>query len=193
MKARRLIEALKQVSPDTEVMCGVTVKDTPTLFTINLFDLERTQKYEVKSVLTKPNNDKYCTLLIKRNQKGVKNMVTPIEDQLRGQLRELKDSHNQLWYQLVEEQKENENLEARLKLLSDFTEDFTQQINRSIMVENHVIDRRLHAINKLLNDLYEEINGNYIETLGRDDELAIVRAKTELDLITKILDEVEKI
>lgn len=25
MKARRLIEALKQVSPDTEVMCGVTV------------------------------------------------------------------------------------------------------------------------------------------------------------------------
>lgn len=51
-------------------------------------------------------------------------MVTPIEDQLRGQLRELKDSHNQLWYQLVEEQKENENLEARLKLLSDFTEDF---------------------------------------------------------------------
>lgn len=31
-------------------------------------------------------------------------MVTPIEDQLRGQLRELKDSHNQLWYQLVEEQ-----------------------------------------------------------------------------------------
>lgn len=38
-----------------------------------------------------------------------------------------------------------------------------------------------------------ELNGNYIETLGRDDELAIVRAKTELDLITKILDEVEKI
>ena len=27
---------------------------------------------------------------------------------------------------------DNEKLEARLKLLSDFTEDFTQQINRSI-------------------------------------------------------------
>lgn len=66
MKAGRLIELLEGVSPDTEVMCGVTVKDTPTLFTINLFDLERTQKYEVKSVLTKPNDDKYCTLLIKR-------------------------------------------------------------------------------------------------------------------------------
>ena len=69
MKAGRLIEALKQVSPDTEVMCGVTIEDTPTLLTINLFDLEKnTQKYEVKSVLTKPNDDKYCTLLIKRNE-----------------------------------------------------------------------------------------------------------------------------
>lgn len=65
MKAGRLIEALKQVSPDTEVMCGVTIEDAPTLFTINLFDLERKQKYEVKSVLTKPNDDTYCTLLIK--------------------------------------------------------------------------------------------------------------------------------
>ena len=66
MKAGILIEALKQVSPDTEVMCGVTTEDTPTLFTINLFDLEKTQKYEVKSVITKLNDDKYCTLLIKR-------------------------------------------------------------------------------------------------------------------------------
>ena len=65
MKAWRLIEALKQVSPDTEVMCGVTIEDTPTLFTINVFDLEKVQKYEVKAVLTKPNDDKYCTLLIK--------------------------------------------------------------------------------------------------------------------------------
>ena len=32
MKAGRLIEVLKQVSPDTEVMCGVTVKDPSTLF-----------------------------------------------------------------------------------------------------------------------------------------------------------------
>lgn len=59
MKAGRLIEVLKQVSPDTEVTCGVTIEDTPTLFTINLFDLERVQKYEVKSVLTKPDDDKY--------------------------------------------------------------------------------------------------------------------------------------
>lgn len=67
MKAGRLIEALKQVSPDTEVMCGVTIEDTPTLLIVNLFDLEKIQKYEVKSVITKPNDDKYCTLLIKRD------------------------------------------------------------------------------------------------------------------------------
>lgn len=61
------------------------------------------------------------------------------------------------------------------------------------MVENHVIDRRLHAINKLLNDLYEEINGNYIETLRRDDELAIDCADAQLQLIKEIIDKVEKI
>lgn len=69
MKAGRLIEALKLVSPDTEVMCGVTVEDTPTLLTVNLFDVEKTQKYEVKAVLQKPNDDKYCTLLIKEVKK----------------------------------------------------------------------------------------------------------------------------
>lgn len=68
MKAGRLIEVLKQVHPDTEVMCGVTIQDTPTLLTINVFDLERAGKYEVKSVLTKPNDDKYCTLLIKKEK-----------------------------------------------------------------------------------------------------------------------------
>lgn len=32
MKAGKLIEVLKQVSPDTKVMCGVTKEDTPTLY-----------------------------------------------------------------------------------------------------------------------------------------------------------------
>lgn len=88
---------------------------------------------------------------------------------------------------------DNEKLEARLKLLSDFTEDFTQQINRSIMTENHILIEKLHATDKLLTDLYEEINGNYIETLGRDDELAIACAEAELQLIKEIIDKVEKI
>ena len=69
MKAGRLIEALQQVSPDTEVMCRVTTMDSPTLLLIDLFDLEIARKYEVKSVLTKPNDNKYCTLLIKEKPK----------------------------------------------------------------------------------------------------------------------------
>lgn len=106
-------------------------------------------------------------------------MCTPIEDQLRRQLKE--------------EQEKNENLEVRLELLSDFTEDFTQQINRSVMAENHMLTEKSHAINNLLNDWYEAIDENYTERLENDDELDIVRAKSELDLITKILDEVEKL
>lgn len=175
MKARRLIEALKQVSPDTEVMCGVTVKDTPTLFTINLFDLERTQKYEVKSVLTKPNNDKYCTLLIKRNQKGVKNMVTPIEDQLRGELRVLKECHNQVCQQLVEEQEKNEKLEGNYyKILEDLMQ-------------------KLRAINNLLNDLYEIIDRKYTTLENSNEELTIARADAQLQLIEEIIDKVDRI
>lgn len=69
MKAGRLIEILKLVSPDTEIMCGVTAKDTPTLLIVNLFDLEKTQKYEVKSVLTNPNDDKYCVLMLKERDR----------------------------------------------------------------------------------------------------------------------------
>lgn len=123
----------------------------------------------------------------------MKNMCTPIEDQLGGQLRELKDSHSQLWYQLVEEQKENENLETRLKLLSDFTEDFTQQINRSIMVENQILITELNSIKKLLNDLYEGIDEYYTETLERNDELAIACADAQLQLIKEIIDKMEEI
>lgn len=106
-------------------------------------------------------------------------MHSPIEDHLREQLKE--------------EQEKNENLEVRLQLLSDFTEDFIQQINRSVMAENHMLTEKSHAINNLLNDFYEAIDENYTERLENDDELAIVRAKTELDLITKILEEVKKI
>ena len=100
---------------------------------------------------------------------------------------------NQLRRQLKEEQEKNENLEVRLQLLSDFTEDFIQQINRSVMAENHMLTENQHAINNLLNDFYEAIDENYTERLENDDELAIVRAEAQLDLITKILDGVEEI
>lgn len=106
-------------------------------------------------------------------------MCTSIEDQLRDQLKK--------------EQEKNENLEVRLELLSDFTEDFIQQINRSIMAENHILREKSHAINNLLNDLYEGIDEYYTETLERNDELAIARADAQLQLIKEIIDEVEKI
>lgn len=44
-----------------------------------------------------------------------------------------------------------------------------------------------------LSEYDEEINGNYIETLGRDDELAIDCADAQLWLIKEIIDRVEKI
>ena len=88
---------------------------------------------------------------------------------------------------------DNENLETRLKLLSDFTEDFTQQINRSIRVENQILIAELHSIKKLLYDLYEGIDEHYTETLENNDELAIACADAELQLIKKIIDKMEEI
>lgn len=106
-------------------------------------------------------------------------MCTPIEDQLREQLKE--------------EQEKNENLEVRLQLLSDFPEDFTQQINRSVMAENHMLIEESYVINNLFNDLYEAIDENYTERLENDDELAIIRTEAQLDLIISIIDEIERI
>ena len=95
--------------------------------------------------------------------------------------------------QLNKLSQDNEKLEARLKLLSDFTEDFTQQINRSIMVENQILIAELNSIKKLLYDLYEGIDEYYTETLGRDDELAIACADAQLQLIKKIIDKMDEI
>ena len=60
-------------------------------------------------------------------------MCIPLEEQLQGELSVVKDCYGQVYKELVEAQ--DEKLEARLKLLLDFT----QQINRSIMAENHIL------------------------------------------------------
>lgn len=83
--------------------------------------------------------------------------------------------------------------ETQLKEVYEFIEDFTRQINRSIMVENQILIAELNSIKKLLNDLYEGIDEYYTESLERNDKLSMNCAKSELDLITKILKEVEKI
>lgn len=75
----------------------------------------------------------------------------------------------------------------------EFIEEFIQQINRSIMVENQTLITELHNIMKLLNDLYEGIDEYYTETLERNDELAVARADAQLQLIKEIIDKVEKI
>lgn len=67
MKAERLIEILKKVSPDAEVKCGIG--NVPTLMITNLFNLKRIPEYEVKSVLRIPDDDKYCTLILKEVEK----------------------------------------------------------------------------------------------------------------------------
>lgn len=78
MKAGRLIEVLQKVSPDTSVRCCIVTEELPIGIIVTSSNLEGIQKYEVKSVLTKPNDNEYCTLLIKKNPyqynpKGVRN------------------------------------------------------------------------------------------------------------------------
>lgn len=79
------------------------------------------------------------------------------------------------------------------QLVCEFIEEFTQQINQSIMVENQILITELNNIKKLLNDLYEAIDEHYTETLENNDELAVVRAEAELKLMAKIIDEVKRL
>lgn len=82
---------------------------------------------------------------------------------------------------------------TQLEKAYEFIEEFTQQINRSIMVENQILITELNSIKKLLYDLYEGIDEYYTETLERNDELAIACADAQLQLIKEIIDEVERI
>lgn len=58
---------------------------------------------------------------------------------------------------------------------------------------NTLLTEKSYEINNLLNDLYEAIDENYTERLENDDELAIIRAEAQLNLITSIIDEIERI
>ena len=67
MKVERLIEILQTVSPNAEIGCEIG--DIPSLTVSNLFDLERIPEYEVESVLTTPNVDKCCVLMLKKKDR----------------------------------------------------------------------------------------------------------------------------
>ena len=85
------------------------------------------------------------------------------------------ERYRQLCQQLLEEQRRSEGLKENY-----------YKISADLMC-------KLRAIDRILNNSYENIDKEYtiIETSG--DELAVACARAKLDLITKILDEVKKI
>lgn len=198
MKAKRLIKILRVVSPNAEIMCCISTDDLEEVTNMTLAPLKH-KNYEIFCVLIADGDDS-CRLLLKKNPyqynpKGVRNKSSIVDEGYN------MDFINEMKYieqeksipitcqQLEEEHEKNKKLKNHHKSLVDLT----QQLHRSVMSKNRVLTERLQEIDKLLNDLYEGIDEHYTETLENNDELAIIRAKTELDLITKILDEVEKI
>ena len=87
---------------------------------------------------------------------------------------------------------ENEKLIKKVKASEEIIDELGRSINRLLVKENQNLMTKLNNINKLLNDLYEAIDEHYTETLENNDKLDIFLAETELKLITKILEEVEK-
>ena len=198
MKAKRLIGILRSVSPNAEIMCCISTDDLEEVTNMTLAPLKH-KNYEIFCVLIADGDDS-CRLLLKKNPyqynpKGVRNKSSIVDERYN------MDFINEMKYieqeksipitcqQLEEEHEKNKKLKNHHKSLVDLT----QQLHRSVMSKNRILTERLREIDKLLNDLYEGIDEHYTETLENNDELAIIRAKTELDLITKILEEVEKI
>lgn len=198
MKAKRLIGILRSVSPNAEIMCCISTDDLEEVTNMTLAPFKH-KNYEIFCVLIADGDDS-CRLLLKKNSyqynpKGVRNKSSIVDEGYN------MDFINEMKYieqeksipitcqQLEEEHEKNKKLKNHHKSLVDLT----QQLHRSVMSKNRILTERLQEIDKLLNDLYEGIDEHYTETLENNDELAIIRAKTELDLITKILEEVEKI
>lgn len=101
----------------------------------------------------------------------------------------LNDQYDSVCRLLENERKKNRKLKNHHKSSMNLV----QQVNRSVLKKNSILTKGLHGINQLLIELYEEIDKNYTESLERNDKLSMNCAKSELDLITKILKEVEKI
>ncbi|WP_404808793.1 hypothetical protein [Methanobrevibacter smithii] len=184
MKAKRLIEILRSVSPNAEIMCCISTDDLEEVTNMTLAPFKH-KNYEIFCVLIADGDDS-CRLLLKKNPyqynpKGVRNKSSIVDERYNMDfINEMKNIEQEKpipinCQQLEEEHEKNKKLEENY-----------YKISADLM-------QKLRAINKLLNDLYEGINRNYIETLGRDDELAIDCADAQLQLIKKIIDKVEKI
>lgn len=101
------------------------------------------------------------------------------EFQLTSEYNTLNDNYNKVCEALEKEQKKNRKLKNHHKTSMNFI----IQMNASVLKENSRLTIALHK-------LYQEIYENYIEALENNDELAMSSAESELDLITKILNEV---
>ena len=99
------------------------------------------------------------------------------EKQLISDYNTLNDNYNDVCEALEKEQKKNRKLKNHHKTSMNFM----IQMNISALKENSRLIIELHK-------LYQEIYENYIEALENDDELAMSSAKSELDLITRVLD-----
>lgn len=117
------------------------------------------------------------------------NNLTFFELQLITEYNTLNDHYNNVCELLEKEREKNKKLKNHHKTSINLI----QQVNRSVMKKNSTLTKGLHEINQLLIELHEAIDENYTERLKNDDELAIVRAEAQLNLITSIINEFERI
>ncbi len=117
------------------------------------------------------------------------NNLTSFELSLITECNILNDRYDNVCELLEKEREKNRKLKNHHKSSINLI----QQVNNSVLKKNSILTKGLHGINQLLIELYEEIDKNYTESLERNDKLSMNCAKSELDLITKILKEVEKI
>lgn len=59
--------------------------------------------------------------------------------------------------------------------------------------ENYRLSVKVQGVNELLNDLFKELDENYAKASKRKKEIDIACAYTQLQLITEIIDEFERI
>lgn len=183
MKAKRLIEILRSVSPNTEIMCCISTDDLEEVTNMTLAPLKH-KNYEIFCVLIEDGDDS-CRLLLKKNPyqynpKGVRNKSSIVDEGYD------MDFINEMKYieqeksipitcqQLEEEHEKNKKLEENY-----------YKISVDLM-------QKLRAINRTLNDLHEEIDKKYTTLENSNEELAIACADAQLKLIKEIIDRVEK-
>lgn len=103
------------------------------------------------------------------------NEMKHIKQEQSDELNVSNERYRQVCQQLLEEQRRIEGLK----------EDY-YKISADLMC-------KLRAIDRILNSSYENIDKKYTIIENSGDELAVACARAQLDLITKILDEVKKI